>query len=45
MKRFAADRALALRMGEAARPAFLARFTRERFQAAVGRICPEAFYT
>lgn len=42
MERFAGDRSLAMRMGEAARAAFLARFTRERFQAEVGRIYREA---
>lgn len=42
MERFAADRSLALRMGEAARSAFLARFTLERFQAEVGRVYQEA---
>ena len=45
MKRFAADRSLALRMGEAARAAFLARFTLERFEAGVGRIYQEALET
>lgn len=42
MERFAADRSLALRMGAAARAAFRARFTLERFQAQVGRVYQEA---
>jgi glycosyltransferase involved in cell wall biosynthesis len=42
MELFAADRSLALRMGAAARAAFLARFTLERFQAGVGRVYQEA---
>jgi glycosyltransferase involved in cell wall biosynthesis len=42
MERLVADRSLALRMGEAARAAFLARFTLERFQAQVGHIYQEA---
>jgi hypothetical protein len=45
VKRFAADRSLALRMGEAVRAAFLTRFTLERFQAAVRRVCQEALET
>lgn len=42
MERLVADRPLAHRMGEAARAAFLARFTLERFRAEVGRIYREA---
>lgn len=42
MERFAADRSLAVRMGEAARAEFLGRFTVERFQAEVGRVYREA---
>jgi glycosyltransferase involved in cell wall biosynthesis len=38
MERLLADRALARRMGQAARAAFLARFTLEHFRAEVGRI-------
>jgi glycosyltransferase involved in cell wall biosynthesis len=45
MERFAADRSLVRRMGEAARAAFLARFTLERFQAGVGRVYQEALET
>ena len=42
MERLIADRPLTHRMGEAARAAFLARFTLERFRAEVGRIYREA---
>ena len=42
MERLIADRPLAHRMGEAARAAFLVRFTLERFRAEVGRIYREA---
>jgi glycosyltransferase involved in cell wall biosynthesis len=42
MERLIADRPLAHRMGEAARAAFLVRFTLERFRAEVGRIYLEA---
>ncbi len=45
MKRLVSDRSLAIRMGRAARGAFLARFTLERFQAQVGRIYQEALET
>ena len=42
MERLAADRSLVLRMGPAARAAFLARFTLEHFQAGVTRVYREA---
>jgi glycosyltransferase involved in cell wall biosynthesis len=42
MERLLADQPLAHRMGEAARAAFLAQFTLERFQAEIGRIYREA---
>jgi len=42
MEKLVADRPLARCMGEAARAAFLARFTLERFRSGVGRIYREA---
>ncbi len=42
MERLLADQPLAHRMGEAARAAFLAQFTLERFRAKIGRIYREA---
>ncbi|HWW95925.1 MAG TPA: glycosyltransferase family 4 protein, partial [Vicinamibacteria bacterium] len=42
MLRLASERSLAVRMGEAARAAFLERFTLERFRAEVGRVYRDA---
>jgi glycosyltransferase involved in cell wall biosynthesis len=42
MERSTVDQSLDLRMGGAARAAFLARFTLERFQAGIGRVYQEA---